>query len=177
MPMKGIGWMSMGECHHCSMPLPDGRDGWRASTVSAGGWTMRVRCALCARDMAAETKGRAILRIPTETPERMLVAISDEQGNLTTDTPNVLFLELPGGHAKCQDWSRAFTSRAAFDAYVEENPKYAGAKALTFADWAMREGGKPDTYVKPEAPAGSELIGHDMAMPEMQAPQEASTAP
>ena len=29
---------------------------------------MRVRCPLCARDMSAETKGRALLRIPTINP-------------------------------------------------------------------------------------------------------------
>jgi hypothetical protein len=51
MEMDGMGWMSMSECHHCSMGLPSGDDAWRASAVSAQGWTMRVRCALCARDM------------------------------------------------------------------------------------------------------------------------------
>lgn len=155
MYMDNMGWMSMGECHHCSMPLPDGKDEWRASTVSAEGWTMRVRCALCARDMAAETKGSAILRIPTERPDRLLVVFSDEEGNLRTDTPGVVFLEVPSGHAKCQDWSRAFTSRDAFDTYVAANPKYKDAKPLGFDDWAHREGGEPDTYVRPEPPPGA----------------------
>ena len=150
--MPEMGWMSMADCHHCSMPLWEGRDAWRNPTVMADGWSMRVRCALCARDMSAETKGRAIIQIPTEDPYRLVVALSDEQGNLTTQTPDVVFVEAEGSHAGCDDWSRAFTSRAAFDAYVKGNPKLAGAKALSFAEWAQREGKEPDTYVKPKGP-------------------------
>ncbi len=73
--MQGEGWMKMNECHHCSMPLPGdgaGLEAWKASTVSAEGWTMRVRCALCARDMSAETKGRAVLHLSTEKPETIV---------------------------------------------------------------------------------------------------------
>jgi hypothetical protein len=152
MYMQGQGWMTMADCHHCSMPLPEGHDAWRSATVSAEGWTMRVRCALCARDMAAQTKGKAILHIPTEDPERTLVLISDEQGNWKTDVAGVVFLEADGGHPKCADWSRAFTSRAAFDAYVKAHPEYAGAKPLTLAEWSERNAGEPDTYMKPKGP-------------------------
>jgi hypothetical protein len=150
--MQGQGWMSMADCHHCSMPLWEGKDEWRNPTVSAEGWTMRVRCALCARDMSAETKGRAILRIPTEDPDRLLLVLSDEKGNLKSSNPEAVFLEKEGSHTGCDGWSRAFTSRAAFGAYVKANPEYAGAKLLTFDQWAQREGAKPDTYVKPKGP-------------------------
>src|SRR5699024_7813884 len=105
MDMEGMGWMSMADCHHCSMPLPEGRDAWRASSVTAHGWSMRVRCALCARDMAAETQGEALLTIATEDPLRPLVLISDEQGNLTTDMKDVVFLEAEDSHATCHEWS------------------------------------------------------------------------
>jgi hypothetical protein len=153
MQMDGMGWMSMDECHHCSMPLPTGDEAWRASSLSAQGWTMQVRCALCARDMSAETKGEAILRIPLETPDKMLVVISKDDGTLTTDTPDVVFLEETAGHAKCNQWSRAFSNRAAFDAYVKENPRYADVKPLTWTEWSTKESaGEPDTYVKPEPP-------------------------
>jgi hypothetical protein len=153
----GMGWMSMSECHHCSMPLPGAAAGAEpgghgASTVTADGWTMRVRCALCARDMSAETKGRAVLHLATEDPARPVVAVSDEQGNLTTDTPGAVFIEQEASHATCHAWSQAFTSRAAFDAYVASRPELAGAKPLTFAEWAQREGKKPDTYYKPQGP-------------------------
>ncbi len=147
--MPEMGWMSMSDCHHCSMPLWEGPDAWRNPTISAGGWAMRVRCALCARDMSAETKGRALLQIPTEDPYRMLVVLSDEQGNLTGSMPGAVFVEMEGSHTGCDEWSRAFTSRAALDAYVKANPRLAGAKALGFDDWAKREGQKPDTYVQP----------------------------
>jgi hypothetical protein len=152
MYMPDLGWMTMADCHHCSMPLPEGDNAWRTATVSAEGWTMRVRCALCARDMAAQSKGRAILHIPTEDPARTLVLISDERGNLSTDLTGVVFLEADGGHPKCADWSRAFTSRAAFDAYLKAHPEYAGARPLTLAEWSQRNAGEPDTYVKPKGP-------------------------
>jgi hypothetical protein len=150
--MPGMGWMRMGDCAHCSMSLPDGAEAWRTATVMAEGWSMRVRCALCARDMAAQVKGRAILRLPTEDPGRKLVLISDEQGNLSTEMTGVVFLEAEGGHPKCADWSRAFTSRAAFEAYVKAHPEYAGAKPLTLDEWSQRNAGEPDTYVKPKGP-------------------------
>lgn len=153
MYMPGMGWMSMNDCHHCSMGLPAGHDAWRSSTVSAEGWTMRVRCPLCARDMSAETKGEAILRIPLETPDKILVVFAKEDGSMTTDTPEVLFLEEEGSHARCNMWSRAFSGRAAFDEFVKENPKYADATPLTFEQWAGKEtADKPDTYEAPTGP-------------------------
>jgi hypothetical protein len=150
--MPEMGWMSMADCHHCSMPLWEGADAWRNSTVTADGWSMRVRCTLCARDMAAETKGKAILHLPTEDPARPALVLSDEQGNLKTNNPGVVFLEAEGSHAGCEEWSRTFTSRAAFDAYVKAHPKLAGAKALSFGEWSERQGEKPDTYMKPKGP-------------------------
>jgi hypothetical protein len=153
MYMDGMGWMSMEDCHHCSMPLQEGESAWKVSTVSAEGWTMRVRCALCARDMAAETKGRAILHIPTEDPMKPLIIISDERGELTTDTPQVVFLEEPSSHRSCNRWSRVFTNRQAFDAYVNSNESFKDAKPVSFAEWENLHGKKPDTYVKPKGPA------------------------
>lgn len=157
--MEGMGWMHMADCHHCSMPLWEGEDAWRNPTVSADGWTMRVRCALCARDMAAETKGRAILRIPTEDPDRLLVVLSDEQGNLQGNQPEAVFLEEEGSHAGCEHWSRAFTSRASFDAYVAaEARQLAKARPLSFEEWAQRQGEKPDTYSKPKGPVENPYV-------------------
>ena len=150
--MQDLGWMSPSDCHHCSMPLWDGKDDWRNPAVLADGWGMRVRCPLCARDMSAETTGRSILHLPTEDPYRVIVAISDEQGNLTTNMPGAVFLENEGSHAGCDEWSRAFTSRAAFDAYVKGNEQLKNAKALSFEEWAQREGQEPDTYSKPKGP-------------------------
>lgn len=153
MYMPKMGWMRMDECHHCSMPLPKGENEWRASTVSAEGWTMRTRCALCARDMGAESKGEAILRIPLESPDKTLVVLSSADGTLRTTTPDVLFLEEPGSHAKCHEWSRAFSNQAAFNAWVQANPKYKDAKPLTWQQWANIEpADTPDTYEKPKGP-------------------------
>jgi hypothetical protein len=154
--MPKMGWMNMSQCHHCSMPLVDegaGEKAWMASTVSAEGWTMRVRCALCARDMSAETKGGALLKLSTEDPNRVVTVFSDEEGNLTTSTPEAVFIEEKAGHAKCHQWSRAFTNRAAFDEFIKANPKWKDAKALTFQQWAEQEAeGTPETYEKPQGP-------------------------
>lgn len=113
---------------------------------------MRVRCVLCARDMATETKGRAILRLATENPEELLVVLSDEQGNLTTSQPGAVFLEAEASHAGCDGWSRAFTSREAFDRFVKGQPELAGATPLSFQQWAQREGKRPDTYTRRQGP-------------------------
>ena len=163
--LQNVGWMNMSECHHCSMPLPNGGAGlaaWKSSTVSAEGWTMRVRCALCARDMSAEVKGRAVLHLATEKPDVIVTVISDEAGNLTTDTPFVIFIEETGSHARCNQWSQAFTNRAAFDEFVRANPQYKDAKPLTFKEWSTRESaGTPATYEKIKGPLNPYLTTED----------------
>jgi hypothetical protein len=155
--MGNMGWMPTGDCHHCTMPLPEGDEAWKAPTVTAQGWTMRVRCPLCARDMAAETKGEVIFHIPTEDPLKPAIIISDERGNLTSDNPGVVFLEQEESHRKCNRWSLAFSSRKAFDNYVTAHPEFKDAKLLSLEEWAAVEvgGKKPDTYVKPQGPEGN----------------------
>lgn len=153
--MDAMGWISMADCHHCSMALPEGKDAWRVATVMAEGWTMRVRCALCARDMAAETKGRAVLHIATENQHKPLIIISDDAGNLTTDMPEAVFLEQPASHRSCHRWSRVFTSKEAFNDYVKENQQFKDSNPVTFQEWADLHGNKPDTYIKPEGPEGN----------------------
>jgi len=161
--MPKMGWMNMSQCHHCSMPLPgsgeDATSAWQASTVSAEGWTMRVRCALCARDMSAEVKGGAILSLATEDPLKRVIVFSDAQGNLTTDAQGAVFLEQKAGHPKCSQWSQAFTSRAAFDAYAAKYPKFKGAHALSFAEWASVDAaGTPDTYEQEKGPVENPYV-------------------
>jgi hypothetical protein len=136
----------------------DDKTPFRPASVSADGWTMRVRCALCARDMSAETKGRALLRLPTEDPTRTVVLVSDEEGTLSVagdPLPGLVFLEDEGSHAACDAWSQAFTSRAAFAAYVAKHPRYKDTKPLTLDEWQARQGKKPDTYVKPVGPVAN----------------------
>ncbi len=157
--MQGLGWMSMSECHHCSMPLTnDPKQTWHLSSVTADGWTMRVRCALCARDMSAETKGRVVLHLATEDPKRPLILLSDERGNLLPVSDwgkNAVFIEESASHAGCNHWSEAFSNRAAFDAWIAANPTYKNAKAIPFNEWVMREGSRPDTYFRREGPPGN----------------------
>lgn len=148
--MSGMGWMNMSECAHCSIPLPDSNP-WGA-TVTANGWTMTVRCLMCARDMASETPGRAIIRAATEDPNRLLVLISDEEGNWTTNIKEVVFLEKFGEHPECTGWSRAFTSRQAYEKYISENSEYKDMKPLTLTQWAALNQGTPDTYRKIDKP-------------------------
>jgi hypothetical protein len=152
MAQNNMGWMSMEECHHCSMPLQTGKQAWQASSVTVQGITMRVRCALCARDYSLETPGAAILHLATQDPRRPVVLITDEKGDYWTQNKTAVFLEQEASHAGCQSWSQAFTDQAAFDAYVQANPQYKGAKAYTLHEWWDKQGKKPDTYYKPEPP-------------------------
>jgi hypothetical protein len=103
--------------------------------------------------MSAEAKGGAILTLSTENLHQPLTVFSDEQGNLTTLFKGAVFLEEKAGHPKCSQWSQAFTSRGAFDAYVAKNPKFKGAKPLSFEEWATQEPeGTPKTYEKESGP-------------------------
>lgn len=155
MYMPEMGWMSMSDCHHCSMPMNNDPKRGSGATVSVQGWTMEVRCALCARDMASQTEGRAIIRANTEDPKRPLILISDEEGNYTSNIKDVVFLEVEGPHPSCSAWSRAFTNKAAFDAYVkaqEDDEEIQGAKPLTLVEWSAKSGKEPDTYEKKQGP-------------------------
>lgn len=148
--MSGMGWMDMSECAHCSIFLPT--EGPWGATVSANGWTMMVRCMMCARDMAGETPGRAIIRAATEDDSRLLVMISDEEGNWESNIKDVVFLEVFGDHPECSAWSRAFTSKAAFENFVRAIPELKEAKPLSLEAWSKLNHGTPDTYRKIERP-------------------------
>lgn len=152
MYMPGMGWMSMNECGHCSMPMDLDLSDGDGATVSADGWTMNVRCMLCARDMAAQSEGRAIIRGATEDSNRPLILISDEEGNWSSNIKDVVFLEVEGPHAGCSSWSRAFTSVAAFNVFIKEDEDLADAKPLTLGEWSAKAGEEPDTYEKKEGP-------------------------
>ncbi|GAB4462516.1 MAG: hypothetical protein OHK0029_29510 [Armatimonadaceae bacterium] len=152
MTAGNMGWMSMAECHHCSMPLPEGKEAWRASTVTAYGVTMRVRCALCARDFSAESIGSSVLHLATEDPEKPVVLVADERGDYWTTNPDAVFLEQEASHGTCHRWSQAFTSKAAFDRYVAAHPEYRNARALSLKDWWEQAGKEPDTYYRPRGP-------------------------
>lgn len=155
MPEADMGWMSMEQCHHCSMPLPEEAMAWKMSTSTSQGVTMQARCALCVRDYTLETPGSALLHISTEDPTRPLILITDEKGDYWTRPENeakIVFLEAEAGHAGCSEWSQAFSSRAAFDTWVAANPDYKDAKPLTLKEWWGKQGKKPDTYLKPKGP-------------------------
>lgn len=171
METVGLGWMRFGTCHHCSLALTAGEEGWRGCRVTADGWTMRVRCPLCARDLAAETRGGAILHLATEDPQRCLVLISDEQGNLTTEMPAAVFLEQEQSHLRCSEWSRAFTSRQAFVAFTRTRPAWKGAALITLQQWAQRRGRKPDTYVKLRRDAAAAKGGKAASGPAVATPR------
>lgn len=157
--MTGMGWMDMSECAHCSVSFPDtpkltatGFAGPYGATVSANGWTMSVRCVLCARDMASESIGRVIIRAATEDSSQMLVLISDEEGAFWSNLPEAVFLDEPAEHPQCESWSRVFTNRAAFEKYIKANPRFQSAQPLALTDWAIRYNGKPETYRKISRP-------------------------
>jgi hypothetical protein len=153
--MPGMGWMSMSECGHCSMPMEFDGEHPMGATVSAEGWTMNVRCLLCARDMASQVRGQTVVRAETEDPQRQLILISDDEGNWSSNLNEVVFLEVQGPHPRCNSWSRAFTSRSAFDKYIRENEEYAEAKPLSLAEWSQLSGGEPDTYERKEGPVSN----------------------
>ena len=102
--------------------------------------------------MAAETPGRAIIRAATEDPNQLLVMISDEEGNWTSNITGVVFLEKVGEHPECSDWSRAFTSKAAFDKFISETPELKGTAPLSLPEWAQLNNGTPDTFRRIDKP-------------------------
>ena len=148
-------------CTHCGMPIAPREE----VTVAMGGKAVPVRCMLCARDLAAQSPGAAVVHAPTEDPARPLVLRSDDKGEWTSNLPEVVFLEVEGDHALCDRWSRAFTSVAAFRGYVAAHPSYRDAKPLTLAEWSAREGHDPMAAMGAQAMNGMDgTKGVDMSM-------------
>ncbi len=116
-------------CTHCGQGIKTG-----VITVKTGGKTYPVRCMLCARDLAAQYPGAAVVQDGT------LTLNSDDQGNWTSSKQGVVFLEVEGDHKDCNAWSKAFASQGEFDSYVKGHPAYKNAKALTLAEWSQHEG-------------------------------------
>ena len=82
----------------------------------------------------------------------MLVLISDEEGNWTSNIPGVMFLEKFGEHPECSEWSRAFTSKEAMKKFQATSAEYKDATPLNLVEWSKLNHGKPDTYRKIDKP-------------------------
>jgi hypothetical protein len=102
--------------------------------------------------MASETPGRAIIRAATEDPKRLLILISDDEGNWQSNIPTVVFLEQFAEHPECSEWSRAFTSVAEFSKYVVANPEFRDERPLDLKAWSALNQGRPKTYQRIDRP-------------------------
>ncbi len=98
-----------------------------------GNKRIEYRCMYCVIKDQGRYKGDLVVYAPSEKVGEPVVL--KRTGGKWTAPEGAVFLNIFNKHADCAALSRAFSSKAALDAYVAKH-KVEGAKALTFAEFA-----------------------------------------
>jgi len=123
-----------GDCPYCKMKLVQNtKDQDNEVVLKAGNKRIEYRCIYCVIKDQGRYKGDLIVYAPSEKVGEPVVL--KRTGGKWTAPEGAVFLNTFKNHADCAALSRAFSSKAAFDAYVAKH-KLEGAKAFTFAEFA-----------------------------------------
>lgn len=133
----GLAPMAMaheGDCPYCKLKLVQNtKDLDNEVVLKVGNKRIEYRCLYCVIKDQGRYKGDLIVYAPSEKKGEPII-LKRTDGKWTAPEGTV-FLNTFKKHADCAALSRAFSSKAAFDAYVAKH-KVEGAKALTLAEFA-----------------------------------------
>lgn len=135
----GRGQPSAGSCPFCSLEVvKDTETVDNLVQLEKNGSKTAYPCVLCVLADVKADKGDVVIVAPSEKKGKP-VTITRSAGKWTVNPETALFVYVKGSHAQCQVRYRAITSKDAFDAYVQSNPKIlASAKPLTLEDLLKR---------------------------------------
>lgn len=123
-----------GDCPYCKMKLVQNtKEQDNEVVLKMGNKRIEYRCMYCVIKDQGRYKGDLIVYAPSEKVGEPVVL--NRTGGKWAAPEGAVFLNTFKKHADCAALSRAFSSKAAFDAYVAKH-KVQGAKALTFAEFA-----------------------------------------
>lgn len=123
-----------GDCPYCKLKLiQNTKEQDNEVVLKTGNKRIEYRCMYCVIKDQGRYKGDLIVYAPSEKVGEPVVL--KRTGGKWTAPEGAVFLNTFNKHADCAALSRAFSSKAAFDAYVAKH-KVVGAKALTFAEFA-----------------------------------------
>jgi hypothetical protein len=127
--LSGAGWLSThvraheAPCPYCDVDLAqDTPDQDNETVLKAGKKRIEYRCVFCAlSEASSEYKGDLTILAPSETVGSPVV-LTREGGKWTSDPETAVFAAQKASHKVCHITYRAFTRRAAFDAWVKKHP-------------------------------------------------------
>lgn len=123
-----------GDCPYCKMKLVQNtKEQDNEVVLKMGNKRIEYRCMYCVIKDQGRYKGDLVVYAPSEKVGEPVVL--KRTGGKWAAPEGAVFLNTFKKHADCAALSRAFSSKAAFDAYVAKH-KVEGAKALTFAEFA-----------------------------------------
>lgn len=123
-----------GDCPYCKMKLVQNtKEQDNEVVLKMGNKRIEYRCMYCVIKDQGRYKGDLVVYAPSEKVGEPVVL--KRTGGKWAAPEGAVFLNTFKKHADCAALSRAFSSKAAFDAYVAKH-KVEGAKAHTFAEFA-----------------------------------------
>ncbi len=122
-----------GDCPYCKMKLVQNtKEQDNEVVLKMGNKRIEYRCMYCVIKDQGRYKGDLVVYAPSEKVGEPVVL--KRTGGKWIAPEGAVFLNTFKKHVDCSALSRAFSSKAAFDAYVAKH-KVEGAKALTFAEF------------------------------------------
>jgi hypothetical protein len=122
-----------GDCPYCKMKLVQNtKEQDNEVVLKMGNKRIEYRCMYCVIKDQGRYKGDLVVYAPSEKVGEPVVL--KRTGGKWTAPDGAVFLNTFKKHADCAALSRAFSNKAAFDAYVAKH-RVEGAKALTFAEF------------------------------------------
>lgn len=135
-----------GDCPYCKMKLVQNtKDQDNEVVVKFGNKRIEYRCVYCVVKDQGRYKADLVVYAPSEKVGEPVVM--KRTAGKWSAPEGAVFLNTFTKHAQCAELSRAFSTKAAFDAYVKKN-NVANAKALTLEEFLV-------VVTKPSSGGGS----------------------
>lgn len=123
-----------GDCPYCKLKLVQNtKEQDNEVVLKTGNKRIEYRCMYCVIKDQGRYKGDLVVYAPSEKVGEPVVLKRTDGKWIAPE--GAVFLNTFKKHVDCSALSRAFSSKAAFDAYVAKH-KVEGAKGLTFAEFA-----------------------------------------
>lgn len=132
--LSSIAFAHEGECPYCKIKLVQNtKDQDNEVVLKVGNKRIEYRCVYCVFKDQKRYQGDLVVYAPSE--KKGEPVILKRTGGKWSAPDGAVFINTFKKHVDCSMLSRAFTNKAAFDAYVKAQD-ISGAKALTLAEFS-----------------------------------------
>lgn len=126
--LGATGWVAIGpalahegKCPVCKLDVPqDTKDQDNEVALKSGRKRIEYRCVFCALSDSKSYTGDVTILAPSDVQGKPVV-LTRKEGKWSVAPEKAVFVGQKVNHRQCQLGYRAFTSKAAFDAWVHQN--------------------------------------------------------